>query len=112
MGSIIKHEFVTDKWFQDYLLLSKCRPDFLHFEKIKKKIRAVAGQLSLPELLPIANKIKMHLTKKKKKRNSNSLEYEEVLYFDLQPQPMACTLGSVVMEWKQTLFEIRMLSDD
>ena len=25
---------------------------------------------------------------------------------------MACTLGSVVMEWKQTLFEIWMLSDD
>ena len=44
--------------------------------------------------------------------NSNSLEYEDVLYFDLQPNPMACTLGSVVMEWKQTLPEIWMLSDD
>ena len=40
--------------------------------------------------------------------NSNSLEYEDVLYFDFQPHPMACTLGSVVMESKQTLFEIRM----
>ena len=35
--------------------------------------------------------------------NSKSLEYEDVLYFDLQPQSMACTQGSVVMEWKQTL---------
>ena len=38
--------------------------------------------------------------------------YEDVLYFDLQPHPMACTLGSVVMEWKQTLFDIWMFSDD
>ena len=35
--------------------------------------------------------------------NSKSLEYEDVLYFNLQPHPMARTLGSVVMEWKQTL---------
>ena len=35
--------------------------------------------------------------------NSKSLEYEDVLYFDLQPHPMAYTLGSVVMEWKQIL---------
>ena len=35
--------------------------------------------------------------------NSKSLEYEDVLYFDMQPQPMACILESVVMEWKQTL---------
>ena len=34
---------------------------------------------------------------------SKSLEYEDILYFDLQPHPMACTLRSVVMEWKQTL---------
>ena len=46
------------------------------------------------------------------KPNSNSLEYEDVLYFDLQPHPIACTPGSIVMEWKQTLFEIWMLSDD
>ena len=32
--------------------------------------------------------------------NSKSLEYEDVLYFDLQPHPMACTLES---EWKQAL---------
>ena len=41
--------------------------------------------------------------KKKKKKPSKSLEYEDVLYFDLQSHPMACTLGSVVMGWKQTL---------
>ena len=35
--------------------------------------------------------------------NSKSLEYEDVLYFDLQPYHMACTLGSAVIEWKQTL---------
>ena len=35
--------------------------------------------------------------------NSKLLEYEDVLYFDLQPHPMAYTLGSVVMGWKQTL---------
>ena len=30
----------------------------------------------------------MYLTKKKKKKiNSNSLEYEDGLYFDLQPKP-------------------------
>ena len=40
--------------------------------------------------------------------NSNSLEYEDILSFDL----MACTLGLVVMEWKQTLFKIWMFSDD
>ena len=32
----------------------------------------------------------------------NSLEYDS-LYFDLQPHPMASTLRSVVMEWKQIL---------
>ena len=47
-----------------------------------------------------------------KKMNSNSLGYEDVLYFDFQPHPIACTLGSVVMERKQTLFQIWMLSDD
>ena len=71
-------------------------------------IRAVAGQYSSPESR-IANKIKMHLTKKKTKKKT---EYEDVLYFDLQPHPIACTLGSVVMEWKQAQFEIWMLSDD
>ena len=37
--------------------------------------------------------------------NSKSLEiiYEDVLYFYLQPHPMACILGSAVMEWKQIL---------
>ena len=44
----------------------------------------------------------MHL-KQQTKMNSKSLEYEDVLYFDLQPHPMACTLGKVVTEWKQTL---------
>ena len=39
----------------------------------------------------------------KQKMNSKSLEYEDVLYFDLQPLPMAGTLESVVMDWKQTL---------
>ena len=34
---------------------------------------------------------------------SKSLKYEDVLYFDLQSHPMACTLGSVIMELKQTL---------
>ena len=43
--------------------------------------------------------------------NSNTLEYGDVLYFDLQPHPMACTLESVVMEWKQILSELWMLSD-
>ena len=71
--------------------------------------RAVTGQRSSPES-HFANKIKMYLMKRK--LNSNSLEYEDVLYFDLQPHPMACTQGSLVMEWKQTLFEVRMLSDD
>ena len=62
-------------------------------------IGAVVGQRSSPEYR-LANKTKMHLTKKKKNKelNSNSLEYEDVLYFDLQPNPMACTLGSLVME--------------
>ena len=51
----------------------------------------------------------MHLKQK-------SLECKDVLYFDLQPHPMACTLRSVVTEWKQTLqgsyIERRMLSGD
>ena len=69
-------------------------------------IRAVAGQPSSPELC-LANKIKMHLVERK-----NWTQTEDVLYFDFQPHPMACTMGSVVIEWKQTLFEISMLSDD
>ena len=78
-----------------------------------QNIRAVGRQRSSPESR-LGNKIKMHLTKKKKKKkkSSNSWEYEDVLYFDLQPHPKACALGAVVMEWKQTLFEIWMLSDD
>ena len=56
---------------------------------------------SSPELC-LANKTKMHL-KQKKKMNSKLLEYEDVLYFDLQPHPMAYTLESVVMEQKQTV---------
>ena len=69
-------------------------------------IRPVVGQRSSPEL-HLANKTKMHLKqkkkkKKKKKMNSKLLEYEDVLYFDLQPHPMACNLVLVVMEWKQT----------
>ena len=68
--------------------------------KVYNLIRAVVGQRSSPELR-LANKTKMHL--KQKTMNSKSLEYEDILYFDLQPHPMACTLGSVVMEWKQTL---------
>ena len=63
------------------------------------KIRAVLEQRSSPELC-LANKTKIHL---KQKMNSKSLEYEDVLYFDLQPHPMECTLESEVMEWKQTL---------
>ena len=35
--------------------------------------------------------------------NSKSLEYEDVLYFNLQPHHMAWTLRSVVMEWKKTI---------
>ena len=66
-----------------------------------KVIRAVEGQRSSPELR-LANKTKMHL-KQKTKMNSKSLEYEDVLYFDLQPHHMACTLWSVVKEWKQSL---------
>ena len=66
--------------------------------------RAVAGQHSSPESR-LANKIKKHLTKKIN-MNSNSLVYEDLLYFDLQPHSMACTLGSVIMEWKQTPSEI------
>ena len=66
----------------------------------KKKIRAVvAGQRSLSESR-LVNKTKMHLMQN---INSESLEYEDTLYFDLQPNPMACTLGSVFMEWKRTL---------
>ena len=34
---------------------------------------------------------------------SKSLEYEDILYFDFQLYSVACNLGSVVMEWKQTL---------
>ena len=48
----------------------------------------------------------MHLKqKKKKKKNSKSLEHEDVLYFDLQRHPMAYTytLRPVVMKWEQTL---------
>ena len=44
------------------------------------EIKAVAGQRSSPKLR-LANKTKMHL--KQKKMNSKSLEYEDVLYFDL-----------------------------
>ena len=69
-------------------------------------IRAVAEQRSSPELRH-ANKTKMYLKQKKKKKKkkepSKPLEYEDLLYFDLQSHPMAYTLGSVVMEWKQTL---------
>ena len=65
------------------------------------KLRDVAEQRSSPELL-LTNKTKMHL-KQKIQMNSKSLEYKDVLYFDLQSHPIACTLGSVVMEWKQTL---------
>ena len=68
-------------------------------ESCTKRIRAVAEQRSSPELC-LANKTKIHL---KQKMNSKSLEYEDVLYFDLQHHPMACTLESEVMEWKQTL---------
>ena len=69
----------------------------------KGHIRTFAGKHSSPEL-HLAKKIKMHLTEQKK--NSNSLEYEVVLYFDLHPHPMAYTFGSIVMEWKQILFEV------
>ena len=62
-------------------------------------IRAAAGQRSLPELR-LANKTKMHL-KQQQKMDSKSLEYEDVLYFDLQPHPMYPWVN--VMEWKQTL---------
>ena len=31
------------------------------------------------------------------------LEYEDVLYFDRQTHSMACTLGTVVKVWNQTL---------
>ena len=65
-------------------------------------IRAVAGHRSSPESR-LATKIKIHLTKKK---TELKLMYIDVLYFDLQPHPIVSTLGSVVMEWKQTLFEI------
>ena len=65
-------------------------------ESCTKRIRAVAEQQSSPELC-LANKTKIHL---KQKMNSKLLEYKDVLYFDLQPHPMACTLES---EWKQTL---------
>ena len=34
--------------------------------------------------------------------HSKSLEYDDILYFDLQPHPMACNLNGVIMEWKQT----------
>ena len=44
--------------------------------------------------------------------NSKSLEYEDVLYFDLQPHPMACALESEVMEWKQTLQGFLYLKDE
>ena len=67
------------------------------------------NQRSSPELC-LANKTKMHLKqqqqkkkKKKKKMTWKSPEYEDVLYFDLQPHSMTCTLGTVVMEWKQIL---------
>ena len=35
----------------------------------------------------------MYLKQKKWTQNV-SIEYEDVLYFDLQPHPIACTLGS------------------
>ena len=74
------------------------------FVTIPALIRAVEEQRSSPELSR-ASEIKMHSKpkKKKKKKNSKLLEYEDVLYFDLQPHPMACTLRSVVMAWKQPL---------
>ena len=68
-------------------------------ESCTKGIRAVAEQRSSPELC-FANKTKIHL---KQKMNSKSVQYEDVLYFDLQSNPIACTLESEVMEWKQTL---------
>ena len=90
-----------------------------HFNKPehdKTNRRAVAEQRSSPELYLAKTKPKCIWSKKK--MNSKLLEYEDVLYFDLQSHPMACTLGSVVMEWKQTLqgsyklFERAMLSDN
>ena len=56
-------------------------------EKVYNLIRAVVGQRSSPELR-LANKTKMHLKQKKKTMNSKSLEYEDVLYFDLQTHGM------------------------
>ena len=73
-----------------------------NYNWVDPQIRAVAEQHSLPELR-LANKTKMHLKPKQM--------YEDVLYFDLQPHPMACTLRSVVMEWKQTLNEYFLLTD-
>ena len=69
----------------------------LHFSSTV--IRAVIGQPSSAKS-HLANKIQ-NASDEESKINSNSLEFEDVLYFDLQPHQ-----GSVVMEWKQTLFEI------
>ena len=69
---------------------------------------------SSPELR-LTNKTKMHL-KQQKKNTLKITRVEDVLYLDLQPYPMACTLGSVDMECKQTskvlIFEKWMLSHE
>ena len=43
------------------------------------------------------------LARTKNEPEGTLLEYEDVLYFDRQPHSIACILGTVVMEWKQTL---------
>ena len=60
-------------------------------------IRTVAGQRSSP------CQQNQNAFEARKKMNSKSLEYGNVLYFDLQPHPKARAIGSAVMEWKQTL---------
>ena len=91
------------KFYEKNLLIRGqfyCKPYKILNRKLNDIIRAVPEQRSSPELRP-TSKTEMHL--KQKKVNSKSLEHEDVLYFNLQPYPMACTLVSVVMEWKQTL---------
>ena len=63
-------------------------------------IKAVPEQHISPEWC-LANKTKMHLKPKKWTQNRYSMRMFYIFY--LQPFPIACTLGLVVVEWKQTL---------
>ena len=104
--SLINYMYIW--WLLFFFILNHYSSQFYTLKILTlNEIRAVAEQrtCSLPELR-LTNKTKMHL-KQKRKLNSKSLEYEDVLYFDLQPNPW-----HVVMEWKQTLQGFYILKDE